>query len=411
MFFSVVPAVAIACSDVHPASVGAQDESDAAPGGALPAEGGSSVADLADGAGLDAAFDAEVVKPPRTCTDEGWCHTVVPDAQTLRDVWGDGEGVVWAVSEGGNVLRWDGTAWAQSYAAGTALYAVWGSHPTDLWVGGESGVFHGTGTSSSSLTWTFVPTAVPVRSIWGTSSSDVWAVGYAGTTSAGTGAVLHCSSATADVDAGDAEVSCEADPGAAAFPARFTKVWGTAADDVWLVGTAGAVAGPFKPGRPPPQSTLTTQVLRRGSDGAGGLSWRKSDAPAVSGAVALTSGTSASRTLVSLCLAGRACYTGRSSDEGASFSWAPESFNVLSGGFTTLAISAIWAGGSNDIWSAAEIGRLVHGDGLAWRTAAISLDEDIPLDKPFYAIWGSGPNDVWAVGAGIALHKRAPKNP
>ncbi|MDF2696357.1 MAG: hypothetical protein K0S65_4740, partial [Labilithrix sp.] len=45
------------------------------------------------------------------CSEDDFCHSLVPEGELLRGVWGDGQGVVWAVSTTGDVLRWDGTSW------------------------------------------------------------------------------------------------------------------------------------------------------------------------------------------------------------------------------------------------------------------------------------------------------------
>ncbi|AKU95060.1 hypothetical protein AKJ09_01724 [Labilithrix luteola] len=130
--------------------------------------------------GADAEIDADA--GPRICTDQGWCHSVAPVGQNLVDVWGDGSGTVWAVSAQGNVFRWDGTTWNNAFTASSALSVVWGTSPTDVWIGGDAGLLHGTGSSSANLTWTTVtlPDAngatLSIRSLWGTSSTDTWAV-------------------------------------------------------------------------------------------------------------------------------------------------------------------------------------------------------------------------------------------
>ena len=83
------------------------------------------------------------------------------------------------MTEEGDVLRWNGTTW-QIHASGLgALYAVWGSSPTDIWVGGELGLHHGTGTSSETLSFELesLPDATdgsegPMLSIWGSSAVE-----------------------------------------------------------------------------------------------------------------------------------------------------------------------------------------------------------------------------------------------
>ncbi len=388
---ALVP-VAIACSDdgriVGDIDLDASTDHDASTSTPPlpPDDGGAPIEDAGANDG-DATTDAGDPVPPRTCSDDGWCHTVVPDEQNLRDVWGDGQGTVWTVSAQGNILRWDGAAWTQHHAAGGALYAVWGSSPTDIWVGGAMGLLHGTGATSSSITWSVVESPVPVYSIWGTSANDVWAAGYTAVPASSYtgGRLLHYSGPPVDADAG---TGWEVDPVSTPFPGRYMKVWGTSATDVWLGGDSTSSRG---------------RVLHRVPDGEGGFTWSAGNQP--------TSGNfkgagSISRTNVFLLGFGppETYFTGLSDDDGATFTWTHHD------GFKTgFAHNAVWGTGPNDIWLAGHFGRLRHWDGTSWRIARIALDNLLPVIKTFNAIWGSGTNDVWVVGEGIALHKRPPE--
>jgi hypothetical protein len=121
-------------------------------------------------------------------------------------------------------------------------------------------------------------------------------------------------------------------------------------------------------------------------------------------------GVSLSRDLVYLVgfnsFLGDSYDTGLRSDDSSAFTWTQQPTSAT--GFDYHALSTVWGSGPTDIWMAGELGRLRHWDGLAWRAAAISLDDDLPVQKAIYSIWGAGPDDVWVVGADLALHKRAP---
>ena len=69
-----------------------------------------------------------------------WAAGTTDGTRALRGVWGSGPSDVWAVGDGGGVLRWNGTVWAP-VDSGTDLdlYAVWGSGPGNLWVAGQKG--------------------------------------------------------------------------------------------------------------------------------------------------------------------------------------------------------------------------------------------------------------------------------
>lgn len=353
----------------------------------------------------DATVDADA-GPARTCSDEGWCHTAVPDGTTMTSVWGDGQGTVWAVSQEGNVLRWDGTAWVLTHAAGVPLYTIWGSSPTDLWAGGGAltkdaqvlpgVILHGTGSSPSAMTWTPVATAVTVRSIWGTSASDVYA----------TTSVVHRVDSTdpsfvlhyAGPLGGDPAADWSTDAVSTSFPAHFEKVWG-AGSDVFVSGRTAS--SPY---------FMNGQVIHRRSDGAGGSAW-KAEAPSP-GATTYTEtfGFSVSPSLAFLVgvtgdYSGPSYHVGVSADDGATFTWTLHKGSET--GFSQNAFSTLWASGANDVWIAGPAGRLRHWDGTDWRIAVVTLDQ-WPVLNGINAIWGTGPKDIWAVGADIALHKVAP---
>lgn len=103
-----------------------------------PREGAASDASDASDGGADAWLDAG----PRICSDDGFCHSQVPKGQSLRGVWGDGLGVVWAISNQGDVLRWDGTSWKiHVHLTGQGgLFSIFGTGPTDLWVATDLGL-------------------------------------------------------------------------------------------------------------------------------------------------------------------------------------------------------------------------------------------------------------------------------
>ncbi|MBX3199774.1 MAG: hypothetical protein KF894_16685 [Labilithrix sp.] len=399
---------AVACSEGSVLGEVMSDDEDAAAPPPLPGEDASApdVEDAGSGDGGTGDPDADVADAAKTCTDEGWCHVVVPDDQTLRALWGDGQGTVWTVSDEGNILRWNGTAWVQSYAAGVPLTTIWGSGPTDLWAGGgvtstggalEPGVLlHGTGPSPSAITWTKVATEVNVRSIWGSSATDVYAVTSVPhrVEAADPSYLLHYAGEPTDGSSG-----WTVDPLSTELPAHFDRVWGTSADDVWVSGrfrfSAAMVRG---------------KVAHRLPDGEGGHRWR-TDEPAQthsSETRSETIGFSVSPTHAYLIgFIGNAggegnLHTGVSPGGDAPFTWTQ---TVTSGtGPSTRSLATAWGFSPTEIWFAGEYGRLRRWNGQTWRIANVSLD-GLPLQQAIYAIWGSGPGDIWAVGAGLALHK------
>ncbi|MBX3208904.1 MAG: hypothetical protein KF764_27985 [Labilithrix sp.] len=358
--------------------------------------------------GVDTATDADatdvdagdVVSAPKTCSDDGWCHTTVPTGQVLRDVWSDGAGGTWAVSDQGAILRYDGTAWsvAHTYAATDArLFSIWGSGPTDIWVGAYGAILHGTGATPASIAWTelaldqLAPGAGAV-SIYGTSKGDVFAAART--------AVLHFA---------DDETGWVVDPVTSEIAGTSVSVWGRAgASDVWITSVNAATR---------------KSVLFHRSGGAG------------SGFSPVTGVSEVPFTVV-----GRACATpgeprrGWMVDDGTvwlvgtriNFTFTchyafrgaerPDAGDADAGAFAFdgrvfydpyLGQNDIWGTSPDDVWLAGDYGALHHWDGASWQLAAITVGEH-PVKKNLYAIHGRDPGNLWVVGDGIALRKGAP---
>ena len=392
---SLAASAFMACSD-------ADDSESATPDGSV--DSPSSVP--SNDGGVDASPDgdasADVDAAAATCTAEGWCHIDVPDNQTLVGVWGDGKGVIWTVSAQGNILRWDGKTWVQSYSAGAALFSIWGSGPTDLWAGGAQGLFHGTGASPNALTWTSVRIPAPVTgiySIWGSAANDIVAVGDSTPAPQSNpdtpDYVLHY---TGPTDAGGWAI----DPiSTGKTNTYFQGVWGTSASDVWLIGIVDSpdpAIGSYLARLLHRQSTTWKDVAGPDAGGYG--------TPAYGGA----SITATDVWLVGIENTSTDCWTySGAGKDGGTFTWTPQNPDPLveSGGIGVQDL-AVWGTGPNDVWKGGQYGRLRHWDGTTWTIARIAIDNEIPVQNTIYGIWGSGPADVWVVGDGIALHKGTP---
>lgn len=154
--------------------------------------------------------------------------------QALMSVWGTSANDVWAVgadipddTAGPLVVHYDGTSWSTLDTGTTGdLWWVFGFPGGPVFMGGKGGQIlrYENGTFTPMTT----PGTQTVFGIWGSSPTDVWAVGAdEGGQSGGFAWRLQ----------GDTWVD-------AGLPATATskavwKVHGNAADDVWMVGTAG----------------------------------------------------------------------------------------------------------------------------------------------------------------------------
>lgn len=163
----------------------------------------------------------------------GW--TRIPTG-TTGDLWwgwrpadGPTTGSFWAVGEGGQVLRREGSTWdVTSVEAGITLFGVWGAAEDDVWaVGGDvagplgARAFHFDGEAWTSVT---LPEAAAgeraLFKVWGSGSDDVWICGSGGT-------LLHHDGSTLS-----------------AVPSPTTRdlftVHGLGPADVWAVGGIGS---------------------------------------------------------------------------------------------------------------------------------------------------------------------------
>jgi len=102
-----------------------------------------------------------------------WTQQPSGTTASLHGVWAASSSDVWAVGGGGVVLRFDGTAW-RTIAGVTSsdVEAVWGSSSTDVWLAGSGQVIHWNGTAFSSTGFGGV-----MLSVSGTGPRDVWVTG------------------------------------------------------------------------------------------------------------------------------------------------------------------------------------------------------------------------------------------
>ncbi|MBX3207810.1 MAG: hypothetical protein KF764_22375 [Labilithrix sp.] len=154
--------------------------------GALLSVWGSSERDVwAVGGALGNGFDALVVR----FDGATWRRLAPGKTETFWWVHGTGPSDVWLVGEKGRVTHWDGAAFTE-IASGTdaTLYGVWAAAPDDAWaVGGTPE--QPSGTNDVVLHWdgsSWKPEPLPepkgaaLFKVWGSSASDLYVVGEAG---------------------------------------------------------------------------------------------------------------------------------------------------------------------------------------------------------------------------------------
>jgi hypothetical protein len=150
------------------------------------------------------------------CATGQWCAEPSPVTSLLHAAWAVSADDVFAVGDGGTILRRNSDGWtAMSSGTSCKLRGVWGASSSDVWATGLGGtILHFDGTAWSPVT----VTSSEIDAVWGSSSSDVWFVGQ--------GTVLHWDGASFT---------------SSSFTGSLLSVSGTGPSDVWIDGENASV--------------------------------------------------------------------------------------------------------------------------------------------------------------------------
>ncbi len=326
------------------------------------------------------AFDpvvAEIAQP--LCVD-GWCwEAPLPHGEPLFALSAVAPDDVWAAGGRGMVMHYDGTEWTTQYVGRGTYVGVAAITVTDVWVvASEGDVAHWDGSSWATQRLPDSPTSGPVpTAIWAIAANDIWVSSYDGMYSHYEGS----SWATFDV--------------ASNPTSSFLSVWGSAPDDVWLVGDGVSLH----------------------YDGVG-LS-----AGAPTGVDALVFGSA--RDDVWLCEVNSrvwhydgATWTQIPTDGYLSCSggWSPARGEAWMGGYGGAMIHATLAGttsvevdgvstlrglggSATDAWAVGDGGRVLRFDGTQWSSVFGATTETLA------SVSGTANDDVWAVGRDVIMHR------
>jgi hypothetical protein len=317
-----------------------------------------------------------------TGTSTGWQPVATGSKNALGSVRGASATDVWAVGEGGVLLRGNGETWTlASPGATTRSYRrIWGTSATDLWIVGDEGtILHGDGTTFTPMT---SGVAYHLDDIGGTSPSDLWATGEK---------PLHWDGMTWSQKAdglGDE---------------RLTRVWAAASNDVfgvwstvrrwngttWTL-TDGSLAGVNDQLSGAPFGMWGASATDVWVVGDKGLTMRWHDntwSPYPSGAGSRlwdVHGSAANDVW--------AIGPGATHFDGAAWT-----FHAL----PTENYRSVFTIAPNDAWIVGGNGTILHWDGANWKRS------ESAATTFFTSVWASGPNDVWVVGTqGAILHRK-----
>lgn len=138
---------------------------------------------------------------------------------SLSDLWASSPNDLWIVGDQAILGHYDGTRWTGTRAGSPFNVSVWGSGPSDVYALGTFDLVHYDGT-----TWTNVDIHAggDDARVFGTSASDVWV--------SGSSELNHFDGMTWTT----VETT--------GFVGDISAIWGPAPNDLWGVGSAGAIA-------------------------------------------------------------------------------------------------------------------------------------------------------------------------
>jgi hypothetical protein len=209
---------------------------------------GDDAAPAADGGGRDGATDhhkdggddddagAPAQPSVPVCSADNFCWELpTPQGETLRAVWSAAQDDLWAVGDGGVILRFDGKDYrAEHIDAHKDLLAVHGSAANDVWAVGKGGVvvhYDGSELRTEDLGSLIDASGAGLGVLYGVyaaAPNDVWSVGYTGVS----GVIIHYDGekwSTVPLGMGLATTQ----------PLR--AIWGLGADKIWAVGDGGVI--------------------------------------------------------------------------------------------------------------------------------------------------------------------------
>jgi hypothetical protein len=304
-----------------------------------------------------------------------------PSVLVMNDVWASGPGDVWAVGgenggQSGIIVHYDGHGWGTRVSGGPPFAGIWGSASNDVYafgadLGGDAVdiAYHWNG-----ATWTPSPTGIALggtrRRAWGSGPKDIYVVGSQ---------VIHWDGTIwSTVDVGMPQ-------------AIFTDVWGSASDDVFIVGWGGAIVH---------GNRTSWTAMRSGISGTLWGVWGRgpNDVLAVGDDVLHWDGAS---WRVMAASTGYLSVSGTPSGDAFAAGYPDPIARFVKTGWTapsaaspTGVLDGVWGSGSGDVHVVGD-GGISRWDGQAWAT-----EDETPGLK---AVWGAASDDVFAVGQGGAI--------
>jgi photosystem II stability/assembly factor-like uncharacterized protein len=277
-----------------------------------------------------------------------WSVRAQPNV-VLRAVWGTSATDLFAVGDGGVILRSsDGTNWTPVPVAGLIdnLYAIWGTGGSYVYAVGDNSVI--LRSTDGGAMWSFQrnPTiSTPNHAVWGDQIGDVWVASLNGIVYSNNAGLTY---------------------GGQTSATGYHAMWGASATSVWAVGHgSGALISHYN-----------------------GSFWDAQDATGAAGSTLQGVWGSGSN----LFAVGTEGYILGTTNTGSS--WAPRLGPSISN------FNAVWGSSAADVYVVGDGGELLHSvdQGLTWQHEGGG-------NQALFGVWGSGGDDVYAVGDHVILHR------
>jgi hypothetical protein len=315
---------------------------------------------------------------------DGSSWTSVSAPTGLRAGWARAADDAWAVGDVGTIAHWNGTAWSP-VPSGTLfdLKAVFGFAANDVWAGGAGApVLHYDGTRwSAALPWG-ADSGPTMTTLWGSSPSDLW-MGPSG---------FHWDGGAWNVfEPSNGYVICQGDivAGANRNDVLFLRSPQNVGDRYlgWWNGTGctygpGYVAAPWRTVWGVPSGDFFL---------AGG------DAQLGPGVVYQSTGSNATQisTPLDSNLSGGGWWAPAqgelwtvNANRNSLNHWDGAHWTTYGSG-SNQTLTGMWGRSPNDIWAFGQKGIVSHWDGTAWTASYVGAQINL------IAGWASGPSDAW----------------
>lgn len=330
-------------------------------------------------ADVDAACGDGGCEVPVDCTTVDFCSVTFPVNRltALNAVWGSGPTDVWAAGARGTILHGDGSAFSVVVGSATNVFvSIWGTGPGDVWALDETSPLHSSGFVDGGATFerregaTWLASKANTGRLWtglSLNATEVW-LGGEPTTRFGATSSAWLLESSSDAEQWQAVDACN---GGNDCTPKIRSMWAVDSSTLFAVGLAGQA-----------------YRLVQGDDGVS--SW-------------VLQNTHTSNGLERVWASGADDVWAVGEDGTILHGSASSSTWTASASPTKANLHSVWGVGPKDVWAAGD-GVLLHFDGEAWTMASVGWPAGEPPAR-LYGIWGSGPDDIWIVGQGVILHR------